>query len=319
MFNLLYIIPLLFILSCSSSKNSSEFSTERELIGVDDQVEEVESASSPQISEGFGVGEMGPTYEGDLTSATVKQSRDPIVGVYFQPALYRSLAYISFLKALERESVNIHMICGSEFGAVVGALYANGQKPDEIEWDFYKFFRQVSDTKAYTKAWFNELNKQFLNKFSGKSIQALNKSFCLPIYNQKSKKVEAQSRGSLKEALLKQFGKNNRRAVPDFRGKSCPKQLFKKMGVDIIIYVSAIGESAQLEKPNEAIIGPYTRLMGESTRNCSERPLFVNLPGDLIKLDQSENFSLILKKSLETSLDSSKIILEEIEKWKKDH
>lgn len=45
----------------------------------------------------------------------------------------RGAAHIGILKVLEREHIPIHAIAGTSVGAIIGALYASGQSPEEIE------------------------------------------------------------------------------------------------------------------------------------------------------------------------------------------
>ncbi len=45
----------------------------------------------------------------------------------------RGLAHIGVLKVLESEGVNIHMISGTSFGSIVGAMYAQNPSIDEIK------------------------------------------------------------------------------------------------------------------------------------------------------------------------------------------
>ena len=45
----------------------------------------------------------------------------------------RGAAHIGILKVLEREHIPIHAIAGTSVGAIIGALYASGHSPEEIE------------------------------------------------------------------------------------------------------------------------------------------------------------------------------------------
>jgi NTE family protein len=65
----------------------------------------------------------------------------------------RGTAHIGVLKVLEREHIPIHAIAGTSIGAVVGALYASGHSPEEIEKivgdiDWVDLFRDATDRES---------------------------------------------------------------------------------------------------------------------------------------------------------------------------
>src|SRR5689334_10746214 len=45
----------------------------------------------------------------------------------------RGLAHVGVLQALEEQGIEVDMIVGTEWGALVGGLYAAGLTPDEIQ------------------------------------------------------------------------------------------------------------------------------------------------------------------------------------------
>lgn len=57
----------------------------------------------------------------------------PCVGLVLGGGGARGAAHVGVLKVLERERIPVCAIAGTSMGAVVGALYASGLKPDEIE------------------------------------------------------------------------------------------------------------------------------------------------------------------------------------------
>ena len=54
------------------------------------------------------------------------------VGLALGSGAARGLAHIGVLRVLEREGIPVDMITGTSIGAIVGALYAQGKKADEI-------------------------------------------------------------------------------------------------------------------------------------------------------------------------------------------
>jgi NTE family protein len=54
------------------------------------------------------------------------------VGLALGSGAARGLAHIGVLQVLEREGIPVDMITGTSIGAIIGALYAQGKKADEI-------------------------------------------------------------------------------------------------------------------------------------------------------------------------------------------
>lgn len=57
----------------------------------------------------------------------------PRVGLVLSGGGARGLAHIGVIRALEERNIKIHAITGTSMGAIVGALYASGKTPDELE------------------------------------------------------------------------------------------------------------------------------------------------------------------------------------------
>lgn len=55
------------------------------------------------------------------------------IGLVLSGGGARGLAHIGIIRALEEHDIRIHAIAGTSMGAVIGALYASGRTPDEIE------------------------------------------------------------------------------------------------------------------------------------------------------------------------------------------
>lgn len=58
----------------------------------------------------------------------------------------RALAHVGLLKVLEKNKIQFDYVSGSSMGAVVGALYARGDKADKIELFVKKYFGGIVDT-----------------------------------------------------------------------------------------------------------------------------------------------------------------------------
>ena len=65
--------------------------------------------------------------------ATFRAQPGERIGLVLGGGGARGAAHIGILKVLEREHIPIHAIAGTSVGAIIGALYASGHSPEEIE------------------------------------------------------------------------------------------------------------------------------------------------------------------------------------------
>jgi NTE family protein len=100
-------------------------------------------------------------------ATAMDSSRRPLIGVALGGGFARGLAHIGVLKVLEEEGIPIDYIAGTSVGSVIGAAYASGMCPKELEeiaalvrfkdfsrWTFSRFGLFSNDKMAI-----------FLNKF----------------------------------------------------------------------------------------------------------------------------------------------------------
>lgn len=66
-------------------------------------------------------------------SPGARSAEEEKVGLVLSGGGARGLAHIGVIRALEEQNVPIHYIVGTSMGAVIGALYASGRTPDEME------------------------------------------------------------------------------------------------------------------------------------------------------------------------------------------
>jgi NTE family protein len=95
------------------------------------------------------------------------RSRIPKVGLVLSGGGARGAAHIGVLKVLEREKIPIDYIAGTSFGALVGAFYALGYSPSEIE----TIFMQQDWDKFFNNAPERSLTPFSERKNSGRQIQ----------------------------------------------------------------------------------------------------------------------------------------------------
>ena len=92
----------------------------------------------------------------------------PKIGLVLSGGGAKGIAHIGVLKMLEEYGINVDYITGTSFGSIVGALYAVGYSPDEIEkivkkmdWDSFKNDKQA---RKYTSLKYKiQREKYFMN------------------------------------------------------------------------------------------------------------------------------------------------------------
>lgn len=63
----------------------------------------------------------------------IEKGNRPKVGLVLSGGGAKGLAHIGAIRAIEKAGIKIDMVCGTSMGALVGALYATGYSPDQIE------------------------------------------------------------------------------------------------------------------------------------------------------------------------------------------
>ena len=71
------------------------------------------------------------------TTESIEKKADrvkrPKIGLVLSGGGAKGLAHIGALKAIEKAGIKVDMVCGTSMGSFVGALYATGYSPDQIE------------------------------------------------------------------------------------------------------------------------------------------------------------------------------------------
>lgn len=126
------------------------------------------------------------------------------IGIALSGGGHKGLAHAGALKFLEEQNIKPTIIAGTSAGSIVGSLYANGMKPDDI----LTFFKSVNffswNHLTFTKAGFLDSNSfsTYLNSiFKNKKIGDLDKELYitatdivrgkLKIFNSKTKISDA--------------------------------------------------------------------------------------------------------------------------------
>ncbi len=165
----------------------------------------------------------------------------------------RGVAHIGFLKALEEEGLIPDYICGCSMGAIVGAAYASGLKPDEI-WAAFEKLRVldfISPTRQRGGLFGTKKMRSLLKKHIGDiDFKDLKIPFrCISVDMHTQELVEF-SEGSLLDgvvasasipALFHPFIKDGMRLIDGGILERVPVRQVKAMGADVVVAIDVLG------------------------------------------------------------------------------
>lgn len=64
---------------------------------------------------------------------TMVVAKAPVIGLALSGGGVKGFAHIGVLKAIEKAGIKIDLVCGTSMGSIIGALYASGYSPEQIE------------------------------------------------------------------------------------------------------------------------------------------------------------------------------------------
>ena len=277
----IYFVALLFLLiSCTTkSKKVDDQSMTVQLIDVDSArpLPLVSPMVDPANPSAF-----GPLPPQELTFSKANAKKEPIVGLFLGPGLYRATRHIQVLKFFKKKLINIRVLSGSGFGAIVATLYSYGLSPNEIEWMFFKFYSKVANVRPYSKKWFESIEEVFISKIKKESrVESLEISLFFPLLSTRKKKVIFIKSGYLKEALRSSLVINSSPRDDYMSSISSTwdlKQQFLEVGADIAIGVNVIGkESVVFKKADNYLVGVFGRAISNQDELCQSLDLCLGL------------------------------------------
>ena len=184
-----------------------------------------------------------------LTTEAIQPSRPlthvmpksvPNFGIIFSAGGARAWAHVAVLKEMQKYKFPVVSIAGIEWGAVVGAIFAQSLSSNEVEWEMSKF-------KSLDKA-----NEFIQTVFAKKTVADMKTPFACPSLNLKSQTVYLLNRGNVDQflpfclpspGLLKPYGQS----VALMTDIAVLVQHLKSTGVQKIILINIL--NAKNNKP----------------------------------------------------------------------
>ncbi len=196
----------------------------------------------------------------------------------------RGLAHIGVLKALVAEGLAPDIISGTSMGAVVGALYAAGRSPEEIEqialgFDIKSLASLADVTMRGGALLSGEKVEAFLGEHLPETFEELELPFaCVSTDLSRGERV-VHSSGDLVRSLRSSLSvplvflpvrDGDRTLVDGFLSDPVPVSLARDLGADIVVAVDVCGAGRLFEGEIESAGGPLkdlrAALRGEGPR-----------------------------------------------------
>lgn len=131
------------------------------------------------------------------------------VAVILGPGGAKALAHVGVLKALQQQRIPVERIIGLEWGALIGAMYAQKGQIHDVEWKLYKM-EQQEVLKPKSKGFFSRNNDQpsissldgyLQDNFNKEDLASGKIKFSCPSRSVWTGVITWQSRGLVREVI----------------------------------------------------------------------------------------------------------------------
>ena len=101
-------------------------------------------------------------------------AREPRIALSLGGGAARGFAHAGVIRVLEEEKIPISMVVGTSAGSLIGALYAAGAEPLDLEWTAYKLEKEDVFDFTLLTAWKGTLQGEKLEKFVNDNCRVKN-------------------------------------------------------------------------------------------------------------------------------------------------
>lgn len=149
------------------------------------------------------------TYTPTPIAIDVVKKRTPKLGLILGPGGVKALAHIGVLAALQKEKIPVSSIVGLEWGAWIGAYYAQAGHPQDAEWSLAKLKAEDLPQKkglfssTLEPVSVNSLGDFFNSSFHQPDLAKMKIPMACPVVSLQNGKVLWQHQGDVRDALRK--------------------------------------------------------------------------------------------------------------------
>lgn len=260
---------------------------------------------------------LGPSPKVIPRKKTKKKEPTKIVGAIFGPGINRSIGHVAFLKGIKTKNVKINIVSGVGLGAVTATLFAKGEKPDSIEWFYYKFFNEVKEVTPYSTKWRKILIDQIKNEFGNLTFEELKLACSIPLYANSNGEVKYIMSGSivnaLKSAILIYPSSLDNEYISPMKKSIFGKTNLTEIGADVVYAVNVLGNSVKFVDRNEFLMLNFGVTVNIVKKEKDSIDFFFDLPME----DMFYDATTMLPKSLQKSYSYTLNRIEELKSEKK--
>ncbi len=272
------------------------------------------------INEDIETQTYGP--QAESTDSIVKSERQPVICHLFPPGLYHSASYIGILKRFEKRKIPVNMLMGSEFGALISALYAKYEKASVVEWKFFSLVQKLSQKKLFSSDWKNILENFIEHEFSKIRIERLKIPLILPLYSKELNKVIYIRKGHAVTILKAHFELDRASKLSILPPQNLvlySEEAVSNLGADIIATYIPFEEKIEFIIDDGLIWGIYSNIKNRISLELGlfKTTFYLQYKND--KIDDSSNLSSFITLSQRQAENFAIEIIQQIQFWKENN
>jgi NTE family protein len=243
-----------------------------------------------------------------ITIPTLAEAKENKVALILGPGGYKSFAHLGVLKEFKKANIPIHKVVGIEWGALVGALYAQKGQVHELEWKLFKLEKVdfggsgfFSNTKGSYDT--KEISEYLSTNIDRIDINQTKIKFDMPILSLQTGTVFWPQSGALKNGVESAIA-----APPIFKARGdqmaglfsvgeAARRLARE-GYNIIVYVDLLSDGPIFDKGDRKSGDATAALWTEARRNAwAQKDIltdWVSVSTRGIKVDDFESRKLLI-------------------------
>lgn len=244
----------------------------------------------------------------------LNNNKIPVLAVHLAPAAYRSSAFLSFFRLIEKRKININVISAEGFSTIVAALYAKYQKVNRVEWKLYELYGVLKDEDYLSKNWLNNLETFLDKEFNEVKMNQLSTLIAFPflIENQ----LVFRSDQIIKNAIIASLKFDSDQSQSSMLQNTVYflDQVSNLCRPDLFFNIAVNSKTTKFTVVNKEFKEIYARKFLNLRKNGDQ---FLFLDSIDVELDKINKISELEKKSKTSAIAIVDKIERDIQAWKK--